>query len=241
MRLISWNCKGAFHRKNHLVTALNPDVLIVPECEQMDALPAELGSRSASSFHWFGSDPRKGMAVMSFGDYALEPLPISDGPKWVIPLKVTGRESFLLFAVWTIPVIEIASYVLPLFQAHRLYREHWHESEVVWAGDFNANVLFDRPSRRYKFRDFIVELEADGIRSLYHEHFKNDHGAEARKTFYHYHHEERAHHIDYVFASGGVRQHGFSLTLGSFAEWARHSDHVPVVCDLFVDHAAVST
>lgn len=178
---------------------------------------------------------------MSFGEYALEPLPITDGPKWVIPMKVTGRESFLLFAGWTIQATEIASYVSPLFQAHRLFREHWHGSEIVWAGDFNAGVLFDRPSGRYKFRDFIAELEAAGIRSLYHEHFRADHGAESHKTFFHNHHEERAHHIDYVFASGGVRERGFSLTLGSFAEWARHSDHVPVVCDLFSNHAGVST
>ena len=43
-------------------------------------------------------------------------------------------------------------------------------------GDFNANVIFDKPSRRYKFRDFVGELEADGIQSLYHEQCVCEHG-----------------------------------------------------------------
>ena len=36
------------------------------------------------------------------------------------PLKVVGPQTFILFAVWTVPHEE--SYVLPLFQAHRLYQ-----------------------------------------------------------------------------------------------------------------------
>ncbi len=68
---------------------------------------------------------------------------------------LTCRRSFILFAVWTVPVVEMASYVLPLVQAHQLYKPHGNGSETVWAGDFNASVLFDTPSRRYKFRDFV--------------------------------------------------------------------------------------
>lgn len=236
MRLISWNCKGAFHRKHHLVGALNPDVMIVPECKQMNGLPEELGARPTSSFHWFGDNPRKGLAVMSFGEYVVERLEAVETPKWVVPLRVIGPQSFILFAVWTIPTVD-GSYVMPLLKAHRLYQQHWSGSEIVWAGDFNASVLFDKPHRRYKFRDFIAELEADGIRSLYHDQFNCEHGLEPHKTFFLYHHESRSHHIDYIFASSRVRESGYSITTGSFDDWTQHSDHIPMTCDLFIGGA----
>lgn len=240
MRLISWNCQGGFHRKQHLITALNPDVLVVPECKQMSELPAELGSRAATSFHWFGNNPRKGLAVMSFGEYIVAPLEIIDGPNWVVPMRVTGPHSFILFAVWTIPTPDLGSYVFPLVKGHRLYQEHWHGSDVVWAGDFNASVLFDRPSRRYKFRNFVEELEADGIRSLYHDQFNAAHGEETHKTFFLQRNEARPHHIDYIFASAEIRQQGFDIKTGSFTEWGGHSDHMPVICELFTDGAKES-
>lgn len=38
MRIISWNCQGAFRLKNTEILKLNPDILIVLECEQGDKL-----------------------------------------------------------------------------------------------------------------------------------------------------------------------------------------------------------
>ena len=133
--------------------------------------------------------------------------------------------------VWTVPAGDLRSYVLPLMEAHRLYQQHWPGTEIIWAGDFNASVLFDKPSRRYKFQDFVGELKADGILSLYHEQFACEHGQEPHKTFFLYARETRGHHIDYLFASSGFRQSGCSINPGSFAEWATRSDHVPIICD----------
>jgi len=33
MRLITWNCDRAFRRKQHELLNLEPDVVVVPECE----------------------------------------------------------------------------------------------------------------------------------------------------------------------------------------------------------------
>ena len=42
-------------------------------------------------------------------------------PKKIVPVRVTGPKTFILFAVWTVPAGDLRSYVLPLIEAHRLY------------------------------------------------------------------------------------------------------------------------
>lgn len=38
MKIIEWNCQGAFRRKNDKILLLQPDILIIPECENKDRL-----------------------------------------------------------------------------------------------------------------------------------------------------------------------------------------------------------
>lgn len=230
MRLITWNCKGAFARKHAALSELRPDVLIVPECEQL--IPEALGIAPVSSLLWFGTNPKKGLAVLSYGDYAAEVHPDYDPSlRWVVPLRVTGPASFLLFAVWTVPHSVSRSYVRTLFDAFEYYRPLAKSSEAIWAGDFNASFNFDRPSRHYNFRDFVCLLDSQGLRSLYHEHRGCPHGDEPEKTFYHYHHAERGYHIDYIFASSGFQPSTYSVAVGTHAAWAHQSDHMPLICE----------
>jgi exonuclease III len=234
MRLVTWNCKGAFARKHAVVAALRPDVLIVPECERLLGIPEAPGVPPVTSFQWFGAHPNKGLAVLSYGEYAIEPHP-GEPPRhrWVIPLRVSGPVSFLLLAVWTVPKAGSRSYVQPLFEAFEQYSPLAGASEVVWAGDFNASLAFDRPSRRHKFGEFVRLLESRGLRSVYHEQRACPHGEEPEATFYQHHHADRGHHIDYIFASAGLQAFGFRVDVGAHATWARQSDHVPVACEFF--------
>jgi exonuclease III len=233
MRLVSWNCKGAFHQKHDAISELRPDVLIVPECERLSDIPQALGSAPVMSFEWFGTNPRKGLAVLSYGDYTFELHPSYDPRhRWIVPVSVSGPISFLLFAVWTVPHSDSRSYVHPLFEAFEHYKSLIETSDAIWAGDFNASFAFDRPSRRYKFRDFVSLLDRYGFRSLYHEQRGCQHGDEPEDTFYLYHHAERGFHIDYMFASNGFQPSTFSLSVGSHVTWMRRSDHVPLICEL---------
>jgi exodeoxyribonuclease-3 len=219
MRLITWNCKGAFHRKHPFVAALRPDVLIVPECEKLPGIAQLLDSKPVRSFEWFGSNPRKGLAVVSYGDYALTVHPDYDPRhQWIAPLSVSGPLPFVLFAVWTLPLGQRGGrYVRPLFEAFDSYGSLIQDSQVVWAGDFNASFVFDTPSRKYKFRDFVALLSRTGLHSLYHLHHMCDHGEEPDETFFLHHRADRGFHIDYVFASDGLHPDGMD---------------VPVICDI---------
>lgn len=234
MRLISWNCKGAFHQKHAFAAALSPDILIVPECEKLSGLTQPIDSPIIRSCEWFGTNSRKGLAVISYGDYVLKVHPSYDPRhQWIVPLSISGPTTFDLFAVWTLPLGNHGGrYVRPLFEAFETYKSVINLSEVVWAGDFNSSFLFDTPSRRYKFRDFVALLNQYGVHSLYHHQRKCGHGEEPEETFYLHHHADRGHHIDYVFASDAFHSHGLSVSIGSHSEWSKRSDHVPLVCDI---------
>ena len=230
MRLVSWNCKAAFHRKHRLICELKPDLLIVPECEKLEVSSLDFGTLSIRSFKWIGNNPRKGIAIFSFGDYQFEVLPIFN-PKhrWVVPLKVSGSRSFILLAVWAMPNSDTGSYVQPLFNALEEYGESIHTGEIYIMGDFNANFIFDRPSRIHKFQDLVGDLRAKGIRSLFHEQHGTEHGREAQKTFYMYHHEDKGYHIDYIFGGENVKNGSFDVSIGSFSDWHKYSDHMPLI------------
>jgi hypothetical protein len=233
MRIITWNCRGAFLRKHASIAALHPDVLIIPECGELSGLTQVLGCPPVRTYKWFGDNPSKGLGVISYGDYELKVHEAYEGRhRWVVPLKVSGPRSFLLFAVWTLPDQRSRSYVQPLIEALHDYEALLDSGEAIWAGDFNSNFVFDRPSRRHKFADFVGLLAKQEIHSIYHRTNGCGHGDEADKTFYHYHHHDKGHHIDYIFASKSLHQHGCEVAVGTYADWAQSSDHVPLICTI---------
>lgn len=236
MRVVTWNCKGGLHRKISYATALHPDILIIPESERIDSVPIELDGGIPSSVIWQGNTPRKGLAVIAYGDYHVQIHPgYVPEHKWVIPIIVSGPTSFLLFAVWTLPIKETGSYVQPLFQALESYQDTFDDLPIMWAGDFNANFTFDVPRRQYKFRDFVSLLKERDIISLYHSQTDSQNGDEVDKTFFLYHHRDKGYHIDYFFACPQLRKDGFRITLGLPEEWLDKSDHLPVICDINAD------
>jgi exonuclease III len=240
MRLITWNCKGAFHRKHDFVAALRPDILIVPECEMVSGVAQPFNSAPVQSFKWFGSNPRKGLAAISYGDYALEVHPSYDPRfQWIVPLSVSGPMAFVLFAVWSVPYGGYRSlYVRPVLDAFEFYKPTMDTSEVIWAGDFNSNFIWDTPSRRYKFRDLVSLLTQRGLHSLYHHQRQCEHGKEPDHTFYLHHHSHKGYHIDYVFAPERLHPYGINVSIGSHVEWSKRSDHAPLICD-FLEPATV--
>jgi len=122
MRLVSWNCKRAFHRKTSFAEELGPDLLVVPECEKPGSITQSFGAKPLRSHHWIGDNPRKGLGVFSFGEYSLEVHSAYD-PKhrWILPVRVSGPFSFTLLAVWAMPHGDARSYVQPLIDALENY------------------------------------------------------------------------------------------------------------------------
>jgi len=229
MRLTTWNCKGGFVRKHPFIVALKPDVLVVPEAEKLGAVTNLLGAKSVSSHHWVGSNPNKGLAVLSYGDYSFKVHDAYDAQhRWIVPLAVDGPEPFTLFAVWTVPHVKTRYYVSCLFDALKSYRTILETERVIWAGDFNQSTLFDSPDDPLHFSRWLSQAAKFGFRSLYHLKLDYKHGCEADKTFFLHHDISKPHHIDYIFAKADIYGNGFDLVVGRHAVWAKLSDHMPL-------------
>jgi exodeoxyribonuclease III len=102
MRLITWNCQGAFRNKADLIRALHPDILIIQECEHPDKIVFNSSTNKPDSQYWSGDSKHKGICIFTFNGYKLELL-TNFNPKfrYILPFRVTGPEiAFTLFAIW---------------------------------------------------------------------------------------------------------------------------------------------
>jgi len=189
-------------------------------------------SRSVCWFDSKASKISKGLAVLAYGDYSVEPHPAyREHHKMVVPVIVKGPTAFLLFAVWTIG--RSGEYVIPLMDAFEEYKSLMTEKNVIWAGDFNANISLDvkyRP-KKWSFQEFVDLMQKHGIESLYHLQHPNTWGQEVDHTYCHHRHANEGFHIDYVFASESLRRNGCNVEVETHAEWGTTSDHMPVICD----------
>jgi len=102
MRIIEWNCQGAFRFKNKYILELNPDILIIPECEHENKLQFGHLTQTPNDFIWHGNTGKKGIGIFSYSNFKFRLLKeFNPSFRYVIPLEVNdGKNSFLLFAIW---------------------------------------------------------------------------------------------------------------------------------------------
>ncbi len=60
MKLITWNCQGAFRKKADYIISHKPDILIVPESEHPDKLGFGTLTQKPKDYYWHGDSPRFG-------------------------------------------------------------------------------------------------------------------------------------------------------------------------------------
>ena len=232
MRIIEWNCQGAFRKKNDKILELQPDILIVPECESEDKLEFGKLTPKPADFFWYSDSGNKGIGVFSYSDYKFELLK-EFNPKfrYIIPLKVTDKDSsFLLFAVWAMDNKENreARYIAQVWLALQYYSRLLNLSSI-FVGDFNSNQIWDEKERLGNHTDVVEIFRRNNILSMYHEQNKVAHGQEKEHTFHMYRKIEKPYHIDYCFASADFINVGFDIQLGKPNEWLEYSDHVPII------------
>ena len=59
MKIITWNCNMAFRKKADHVLALDPDIVVVPECECVDKLIFPTDAKKPTSILWFGKNVKQ--------------------------------------------------------------------------------------------------------------------------------------------------------------------------------------
>ena len=52
LRIITWNCQGAFRKKFPLIASYAPDLAVIQECEQLERIPWKKGPPPTTGL-WF--------------------------------------------------------------------------------------------------------------------------------------------------------------------------------------------
>ena len=233
MKVVVWNCNMAFRKKAELLLPYEPDILIIPECENPDKLKFPTTNKALTGIVWYGDNPNKGLGVFSYGEYKLRLLPIHDPAfKTIVPIAVTGPVNFTLFAIWANnPADKPNQYVGQIWKAIHYYEGLIKPKRTILAGDFNSNTIWDKPHRIGNHSALVDTLSAKKVRSVYHHHFAHAHGKEQHATFNLYKNITKPYHLDYCFASQDILSKLKSVEIGTHAEWKAYSDHLPLIID----------
>jgi hypothetical protein len=178
MKMVAWNCNGAFRKKIDALLQLAPDIAVVPEALQT-CLTA-LNGRANSSV-WAGSTNSKGLAVCSFNGWELKKAGPEVSENWFVPaIASKGNLAIQVVGVWVKPA---SGYVRPTLNALKALEKFAAAGPTIFLGDFNQNVVFDKAKEPgARFADVVDVFERLQMVSAWHGWRGEPHGAESRPT-----------------------------------------------------------
>jgi exonuclease III len=229
MRLATWNCRGALHRKAEVTSGFGADVLLVQECAPDVRLPGY------GLPIWYPpyEGARKGTGVYVANGWSAEWFsPVLDLP-WIMPACVwfdRDAEGITLLAVWTNtggresrpPYAEQFTRIL------ERYEEEIVAGRCIIVGDLNASM--QGPSREAHAVN-LARAEDMGLVSAYHHANGVMHGEEPDMTLrwvgpgrveYRY-------HCDFVFVTRDLTENLGCHVQPLFDTEVPPSDHQPVI------------
>nr|WP_199241814.1 endonuclease/exonuclease/phosphatase family protein [Desulfosporosinus sp. Sb-LF] len=222
----------AFRKKYDSILAYKPDILVVPECENLDRYSNLSSLFESGHKQWIGENQSKGLGVFSSSQYKLSVHEMYNPEfKYILPMRVEGLTKFILFAIWAMNdrVNPFRRYIAQIWLALKYYDSLLDESTII-CGDFNSNVIWDNesPKRAGTHTDVVNYLKEKGIKSTYHVFNGEEQGKETQPTLYMYRKKDKPYHIDYCFASENLLARINGVDIGSYEEWSGLSDHSPI-------------
>lgn len=222
MRIVSWNCNGAFARKLPAVAQFNADLLVIQEASERDVLALD-----AATTRWVGKGHR-GLAVIGQNGTTFRVDPSWDPTlPWFLPVHAGELR---VLAVWASVLTTSRRYVRLIHEALDRYDDFLDHPRTVIIGDLNSNSVFDGKHRGRSHTDLVDRLSRKGLTSVWHHHHHEAHGQESRPTFYMYRRPERTWHLDYAFVSSSLLANA-ALAIGEPDPWLSLSDHLPLILD----------
>lgn len=233
MKLINWNCNGAFRNKKYLFDEYEYDILIIQECEDPSKLKEY--KNSDHNYLWIGNNKNKGLGIFCKNNISLKRLDWSDIN---IKYKNEQLESFLpclindeiiIIGVWTKKAnSEVFGYIGQFWKYLQLHKDKLIDKKVIIVGDFNSNAIWDKWDRWWNHTNVVDELDQIGIKSLYHILNNEEQGKETKPTFYLQRKLEKPYHIDYIFLSNNLISDFIEIEIGEIEKWLNYSDHLPI-------------
>ena len=230
MKIITWNCNGAFRKKLKIIESFNADVVIIQECENPDETLDKDYKEFAKNSIWTGKNKNKGLGI-----FAKENIKIKnnnwpdDELKYFISCSI--NENFNLLGAWCHSANSPNFRYIGQFWKYLQINKNKMQNIVI-AGDFNSNTIWDEWDRWWNHSDVVRELAEIGIKSVYHELNQLEHGKEILPTLYHRKNKDTSYHIDYVFVSDEIMKKVISFQIENFENWIDVSDHVPIIIEI---------
>lgn len=250
MKIISWNCNGALRKKTEFIDSYSADILVIQECE--DPSQSTKAHRSwAGEYQWNGDNKNKGIGIFARNRYKIERLNwqksytqkgisnLSSAKTWnsrnlklFLPCRV--NKHYTLLGVWTKKNnSEYFGYIGQFWKYLQIHREDISKGKTIVCGDFNSNVIWDKPDSWWNHSDVVRELAELNLLSVYHRFFKEEQGNETRPTLYHQRNPDKPYHVDYAFASNDLFDESRNkVEVGKYRDWIKLSDHMPIVFTL---------
>ncbi|WP_020210896.1 hypothetical protein [Gilvimarinus chinensis] len=245
MKIITWNCAGAFRKKYHVLDGFDADILVIQECEN-PALSTQEYLHWAGDYLWIGQTRHKGLGIFAKKSHRLQPLDWSGS--FSIPflasqlsaktwhtedlqsfLPVMVDEDLTLLGVWTKQAgSDTFGYIGQLWKYLMIHLQDLPFRRGVIAGDLNSNVIWDRSDRWWNHSDVLALLRQKGYSSVYHSCFAELAGQESQPTYYMHRNKEKGYHIDYCFLTDDLLSTA-SYVDGSAIDWLALSDHIPQI------------
>jgi exonuclease III len=231
MRILNWNCNGAFRKKFEYLSCYNADILIIQECENpKDSLDKKYKSW-ADNYLWIGDSKNKGLGVFANHNNKIELMDWSDihterRVKHFLPIMV--NDQFQLLAVWThrnnSPNFKYIGQLWKYLQINQSKFE-----DIIIVGDFNSNKIWDEWDRWWNHSDVVAELEKLNIFSVYHNYYGELQGQETKPTYFHHKDINKSYHIDYFFADRLFLDQTITYSVETRTDWLAKSDHLPQI------------
>jgi len=232
MKIVTWNCNGAFRKKFHLLEKFDADIVVVQECEDPSNVEGDYKAW-AENHLWIGANKHKGLGVFAIKrSLKIEALDCNDnGLQLFLPCRINNNIN--LIAVWTKQANSPNfRYIGQFWKYLQIHKAIISRDPIVVCGDFNSNSCWDEWDRWWNHSDVVRELQELDIYSIYHELTKEEQGKESKPTLYMHRKIVKSYHIDYAFVSKSLISDNASIEIGKHEDWLYHSDHMPLMFTL---------
>ena len=223
MRIISWNCNGAFRKKYQEIRKLDADIYIIQECEN-PATTKDLGYTKFANNHLWVGYKNKGLGI-----FAKDNIILTDnewktfGLEWFI--SCTINDSLTLLGIWG-----SGNYIEDIYVYLQIHKEKLKgTNNLLIGGDFNSNSCWDKEHKTRNHSNVVSELSDIGLSSCYHYVTNETQGCESKPTFYLYRNRDKVYHIDYFFYN---KKKVRNVKMGNFQDWIFLSDHMPIILEI---------
>lgn len=230
MKIITWNCNGAFRKKFLTIASKNADIAVIQECEDPKRSNNKDYAKWANNFLWQGVDKNKGLGVFCKSTVLLERLDWPDNLlQMFLPCRI--NQTFNLVGVWTKHANSPNfRYIGQLWKYLQLHQDKLKDYPSVICGDLNSNSIWDEWDRWWNHSDVVRQLDELNMKSIYHDFYGEEQGKESLPTLFFRRKTERPYHVDYAFVSKALfSKESNVFEIGNQKDWLAHSDHMPLV------------